>query len=51
MGCDPVTQNGKCTELQVEGHAIKIEYRHIDNTPASSMLQIIRNLQNAAGCD
>ncbi len=44
----PVTQNGQRTEQEIEGRTIKIEYRLKDNAPAASMLQIIRNFQDAA---
>ena len=43
-----VTQNGKKTNQAIEGHTIKIDYEQKQNAPAVSMLQIIRNLQNAA---
>lgn len=43
-----VSEEGKKTERAIEGHTIKIQYVQKENTPASSMLQIIRNLQNAA---
>jgi OOP family OmpA-OmpF porin len=43
----PITQSGKKTEQAVEGHTIKIQYIQKENTPATSMLQIVRNLQNA----
>jgi outer membrane protein OmpA-like peptidoglycan-associated protein len=43
-----VTQNGKKTNQAVEGHTIKINYEQKQNAPEVSMLQIIRNLQNAA---
>jgi OOP family OmpA-OmpF porin len=44
----PVTQSGKKTEQTIEGHTIKIQYVQKENTPATSTLQIVRNLQNAA---
>ncbi|MGA2769188.1 MAG: OmpA family protein [Bryobacteraceae bacterium] len=43
-----VTTNGKSTDQQIEGHLINITYRIKKNTPATSMLQVIRNYQNAA---
>ena len=44
----PVDQNGKKTNQTIEGRTIKIHYYLKRNVPATSMLQIIRNLQNAA---
>jgi hypothetical protein len=43
-----VDQNGKKTNQTIEGRTIKIHYYQKRDTPATSMLQIIRNLQNAA---
>ena len=43
-----VTTNGNSTDQQIEGHLIKITYRIKDNVPETSMLQVIRNYQNAA---
>jgi OOP family OmpA-OmpF porin len=43
-----VTQNGKKTDQAIEGRTIKIHYYQKQNAPEVSMLQIIRNLQNAA---
>jgi outer membrane protein OmpA-like peptidoglycan-associated protein len=44
----PVTQNGRKAEQTIEGHTIRFEYVQKDGTPAFSMVQIVRNLQNAA---
>ena len=43
-----VDQNGKKTNQTIEGRTIKIHYYLKRDVPATSMLQIIRNLQNAA---
>lgn len=43
-----VSEKGKKTERVIEGRTIKIQYVQKENMPASSTLQIIRNLQNAA---
>lgn len=43
-----VTTNGKKAEQQVEGHMIKMQYCIKENVPATSMLQVVRNYQNAA---
>jgi len=43
-----VTTSGKSTDQQIEGRMINITYRIKENTPATSMLQVIRNYQNAA---
>jgi OOP family OmpA-OmpF porin len=43
-----VTKNENSTDHQIEGHMIKITYRIKEGTPATSMLQVIRNYQNAA---
>jgi outer membrane protein OmpA-like peptidoglycan-associated protein len=43
-----VTQNGKQSDQQIEGHTIKIHYFIKQNVPETSMLQVIRNYQNAA---
>ena len=43
-----VTANGNSTDQQIEGHMINITYRIKENTPETSMLQVIRNYQNAA---
>jgi outer membrane protein OmpA-like peptidoglycan-associated protein len=43
-----VTANGKSTDEQIEGHMINLSYRIKQNVPATSMLQVIRNYQNAA---
>ena len=43
-----VSDKGKKTERAVEGRTVKIQYVQKENTPAVSMLQIIRNVQNAA---
>lgn len=43
-----VTQSGKKSEQTVEGRTIKIHYAQKENAPATSTLQIVRNLQNAA---
>jgi outer membrane protein OmpA-like peptidoglycan-associated protein len=43
-----VTQNGKRTNQTIEGHTIRMEYRQKSGTPVVSVLQINRNLQNAA---
>lgn len=43
-----VTQNGKKSEQQIEGHVIKLHYNIKDGAPATSTLQVVRNYQNAA---
>jgi hypothetical protein len=43
-----VTTNGKSTEQKIEGHTIKIGYYLKEGATATSMLQVIRNYQNAA---
>ena len=43
-----VDRNGKKTNQTIEGRTIKIHYYLKRDVPATSMLQIIRNLQNAA---
>lgn len=43
-----VTSNGKSTDQQIEGHTIRISYYIKEGTPATSMLQVVRNYQNAA---
>ena len=43
-----VTANGKSTDQQIEGHTIKIQYYIKQGVPETSMLQVIRNYQNAA---
>jgi outer membrane protein OmpA-like peptidoglycan-associated protein len=43
-----VTTNGKQSDQQIEGHTIKIHYLIKQNVPETSMLQVIRNYQNAA---
>ncbi len=43
-----VTAAGNSTDKAIEGHMIKITYRIKENTPATSMLQVIRNYENAA---
>jgi outer membrane protein OmpA-like peptidoglycan-associated protein len=43
-----VTKDGKKSDQQIEGHIIKIHYYIKENVPATSMLQVIRNYQNAA---
>ena len=43
-----VTQNGEKTEQAIEGRTIKIQYDQEPNSPAVSMVQIIRNVQNTA---
>ena len=43
-----VTANGKSADQQIEGHMIKITYRIKEKMPETSMLQVIRNYQNAA---
>jgi OmpA-OmpF porin, OOP family len=43
-----VTKDGKKSTQDVEGHFFKIQYSIKDNVPATSMLQVIRNYQNAA---
>jgi len=42
-----VTTNGKTEDQKVEGHMVKIHYFIRENAPATSMLQVIRNYQNA----
>ena len=42
-----VTANGKSTDQQIEGHMINITYRIKEHVPETSMLQVIRNYQNA----
>jgi OmpA-OmpF porin, OOP family len=43
-----VTANGKSADQQIEGHLLNITYRIKSDAPATSMLQVIRNYQNAA---
>ncbi len=43
-----VSEEGKKTERAIEDRTIKIQYIQKGNTSAGSMLQVIRNLQNAA---
>jgi outer membrane protein OmpA-like peptidoglycan-associated protein len=43
-----VTKGGQKTEQNIEGHLIKIQYLIKENVPATSMLQVVRNYQNAA---
>jgi outer membrane protein OmpA-like peptidoglycan-associated protein len=43
----PVTQNGKETAQQVEGHLYKIQYIIKEGAAPTSTLQVIRNYQNA----
>lgn len=43
-----VTKDGQKSEQQVAGHVIKIHYSIKQDTPATSMLQVIRNYQYAA---
>jgi len=43
-----VTTNGNSTDQQIEGHMINITYRIKEHVPETSMLQVIRNYQNAA---
>lgn len=43
-----VTKNAKKSTEEVEGHLIKIHYYIKESAPATSMLQVIRNYQNAA---
>jgi outer membrane protein OmpA-like peptidoglycan-associated protein len=43
-----VTQGGKQSDQEIEGHTIKIHYFIKENVPETSMLQVIRNYQNAA---
>jgi OmpA-OmpF porin, OOP family len=43
-----VTRNGQSTDQSIEGHTIRIGYSIRDNVQATSMLQVIRNYQNAA---
>ncbi len=42
-----VTKDGKKSDQQIEGHTIKIHYFIKQNVPETSMLQVIRNYQNA----
>jgi len=42
-----VTQGGKQSDQEIEGHTIKIHYFIKENVPETSMLQVIRNYQNA----
>jgi outer membrane protein OmpA-like peptidoglycan-associated protein len=43
----PVKQNGQAKDVPVEGHLYKIHYFLMDNAPATTKLQVIRNFQNA----
>lgn len=43
-----VSEEGEKTERAIEDRTIKIQYEQKGNKPVSSMLQVIRNLQNAA---
>ena len=43
----PVTEGAQRKEVVVEGHVRKIHYFIKDGAPATSMLQVVRNYQNA----
>jgi len=44
----PVTKAGQTKDQQVEGRMVKIQYYIKQGVPATSMLQVVRNYQNAA---
>lgn len=44
----PVKQGTSVTKQAVEGHRYNIRYNLLDNAPAPSQLQVVRNYENAA---